>query len=90
MGSSPGRFKPKTINWQLLLLLYARSIKEKEQRLVDLLGIRIMYMSEVKMFLPVDCCISELALQKSNKACWSSPKGISLSSFKMLLVQAMI
>jgi len=29
--------------------------------------------------LPVDCCFSELALWKSNSACWSSTKRISSS-----------
>jgi hypothetical protein len=35
MGLSPGRVKPKTKNWYLLLLRdKAHSIKEKEQRLI--------------------------------------------------------
>jgi hypothetical protein len=30
--------------------------------------------------LPADCCFSELALYKSNSACWSSTKRTSSSS----------
>ena len=43
------------------------------------LGIRIMCLSGATC-LAMDCCFSELALQKSNKACWSSTKRILSSS----------
>jgi hypothetical protein len=32
--------------------------------------------------LSANCCFSELALRKSNSACWSSSKGTSSSSHR--------
>ena len=46
-------------------------------------GIRIMCPSGAICLL-ADCCFSELALQESNKACWSSTKPTS-SSFRSKL-----
>ena len=43
------------------------------------LGIRIMFPSEATC-PSAECCFSELALLKSNSACWSSTKRSSSSS----------
>jgi hypothetical protein len=47
------------------------------------LGLRIMCPSGATC-LPADCCFSEVALERSNEACWSSTKWTS-SSFHWML-----
>ena len=67
------RSYPRLWNWYLLFLCYlARSIKEKEQRLVG--------SDSGENCLPMDSCFHELALLKFNSACWFCTKWTSLSS----------
>ena len=49
------------------------------RRNTDLKGIRLMFSSGA-ICLPKYCCLTELALRKSNSACWSCTSCTSLSS----------
>jgi hypothetical protein len=61
----------------LQLLYPSCSIKEQEQRLG---GLESVWCESGMKCLPVDCCFNELALKKSNWACWSRWKCTSSSS----------
>ena len=60
MGSSAGQIKPKTI--KLVFVASPLSTQHSGERAkTDWLRIRIMYLSGA-LYLPADCCFSELAL----------------------------
>jgi hypothetical protein len=72
------RVKPKTIR----LVFVASTLSTQhygERGKIGWLGIRITCPNRVT-FLPADCCFSELALYKSNSACWSRTRRTSSSS----------
>jgi hypothetical protein len=78
MGSSPDRVKPKTI--KLVFVASPLSTQHLGERAnTGRLGIWIMCPSGATC-LSADWCFSGLALWKSNWACWSGTKQISLSS----------
>jgi len=66
------------------MLEFGRLSQTKDYKLqkTGWLKIQIRCQSETK-YLPMDCCSSELALQKSNQACWSNIKWTSLSPHRM-------
>jgi hypothetical protein len=55
------------------------STQHYREKQIVWLGIRIMYQSGAT-WLSADCCVSELALKKSNSACLSSTKQTLSSS----------
>ena len=65
-----------TMNWYLLLPHQADSIRGK----IDWLGSQDIMVRMERYVNPANCCVSELALENSTKACWSSTKSRSSPS----------
>ena len=78
LASSAGRVKPKTEIGICCVSAKHAALK------TGWLGIRIMCLSW-ETCLSADCYYSELALLKSNKACWSSTEWTSSSSHCKLI-----
>ena len=79
-GFEPRLGQSKAKDYKLVFVASPLSTQHSGKRATTgWLGIRIMFPSEAT-YLAADWCLSELALQKSNSACWSRTRRTSSSS----------